>query len=191
MATAMEPVTDDFLRNQVKKLTNELEEARARFETIAGERIETARELQAAIDQIEVACQLVRSVNDYIRNVRTASGERGALNRDIAEVLCYIEMPILVVDQALRVRGFSNGAALKLNLEPACLGKRLEELMEIKNFDPLRSESVLGELDLPAGGHLYAMRIQRRSTNDPYGDLVLLIDLKKNAESLVPKASTL
>lgn len=186
--TNMDPDSVDPLSEQVKKLASELQSAREKLASFSAERLETAQELQIAIEQIEATHAIVQSVSRELRSAQKDSAPGKRLSEDLAEVPGYIKTPLLVLGQDLRIRGFSNGAAVQLSLDLTCIGKRLDEVLNIRSFDVLRADAkhpipFENRAGPTAGQHLYAIGIQRNSTDDPFGDLVLLIDIKAKRES--------
>lgn len=182
----------DSLSKQVEKLASELQAAHERLDSLTAERLEVAQQLRCAIEQIEATGDIVRSVSRELRDVGKESVSASRPNQDLTHVAGYIKTPLLVVDQDLRIRGFSEGAAVMLHLDRACIGKRLEEVTNTRSLYQLLADDkhpipLQNRAALPDGRHLYATRLNVDGTDDPLGDLMLLIDLREKESQSASK----
>ena len=111
---------------------------------------------------------------------------RSAGGRSLSNLLTSVDIPILVLDAALRIRWFNPIAGTLLNLIPGDMGRPFVEIasnLEVVDWPGLLSEVIehgrSAEREVKdKNGHWYSLRIQphKNSGNKIEGVLVVLLD---------------
>ncbi|HEX9640419.1 MAG TPA: chemotaxis protein CheB, partial [Candidatus Krumholzibacteria bacterium] len=131
---------------EVARLRTELAAARDYLRTITGEHQDTAEELGAANEELIAANEELQSTNEELQNAKeelqSANEELTTLNdelnnrnqqldlvaNDLANVLESVQIPVIMVDQALRIRRFTPTAREISSLLPGDVGRSIDDV---------------------------------------------------------------
>ncbi|SEP41746.1 chemotaxis protein CheB [Nitrosovibrio sp. Nv6] len=128
-------------------------------------------ELQSANEELETSKEELQSVNEELNSVNgdleQAVGQLQTANDDLANLLASSELPILFLDQELRVKRFTPASRGLFNLIPSDIGRPISDLAS-----PLESRDIVGvarevqssrainETEVrTADGHFYLRRV--------------------------------
>ncbi|WP_295608219.1 chemotaxis protein CheB [uncultured Lamprocystis sp.] len=166
--------TRDYMQSAIAEQEGTNEELRSMNEEIQS----ANEELQSTNEELETAKEELQSTNEELATVNeeleSRNAELAAANNDINNMLASINLPILMLDNELRIRQFTPQAERLLNLIGTDLGRpisnikpnievpRLEELVR-RVINSLEVESL--ELQDNAG-HWYAVRLRPYKTLD-------------------------
>ena len=166
--------TRDYMQSAIAEQEGTNEELRSMNEEIQS----ANEELQSTNEELETAKEELQSTNEELATVNeeleSRNAELAAANNDINNMLASINLPILMLDNELRIRQFTPQAERLLNLIGTDMGRpisnikpnievpRLEELVR-RVINSLEVESL--ELQDNAG-HWYAVRLRPYKTLD-------------------------
>ncbi|MBV9493985.1 MAG: PAS domain-containing protein, partial [Acidobacteria bacterium] len=198
---------------QVSRLKRELESTREYLQSIieeqeamneelrsANEEIQSSNEeLQSTNEELETAKEELQSSNEELttlnEELETRNTELAQANNDLINLLTSVDIPIVMLDSALRIRRFNPGAQRTLNLIPSDVGRSINDLKLTLQVDNLE-EMIVGVIDhlhvremevQDRSGRWYSLRIRPYKTmeNKIEGAVLVLIDLesKKSAEA--------
>ncbi len=154
----------------------------------------TNEELQTAKEEIQAANEELCTINDelYRRNAETTR-----ISDDFQNLLSSIYIPILMLEDNLRIRRFTPTAAALFNLIPSDVGRPLSDINHRLALTDLESRilAVINTLEQSSqevqdqSGHWYDLRIRPYRTLDNRidGVVVVLVDidsLKRSTEQL-------
>lgn len=138
--------TGDQLREEVARLRAELAVASDYLQAITGEHHDTAEELGATNEELIAANEELQSTNEELQSaqeeLQSTNEELTTLNdqlldrnqqldlvaSDLANVLESVQIPVIMVDQALRVRRFTPTARQISSLLPADVGRSIDDV---------------------------------------------------------------
>jgi two-component system CheB/CheR fusion protein len=189
-----------LLTQQSARLKEQLQSATQTHEITAEEYQAAAEELQTTNEELETAKRELESSNEELRvlneRLHTRNSELLETNQELASVLANVNIPLMIVDQNLRIRRFTPPAQKLLNLQPGDVGRRLREVrpnLEGADLEELAratvdhmasSECELRETRI---GKWYSVRVRpfRSSNNRPDGAVLSFHDidvLKRNLD---------
>jgi two-component system, chemotaxis family, CheB/CheR fusion protein len=140
--TPREPAPDD----EVVRLREELAAAADYLQALMGEHHDTTEELGAANEELVSANEELQSTNEELQSAKeelqsaneeltTLNDELGHRNveldtvaNDLVNILESIQIPLIMVDQNLRVRRFTPGARAICSLQPGDVGRSLDDV---------------------------------------------------------------
>ncbi len=197
--------------SRIKRLTQELAAARDYLQSVIEEYEATNEELQAANEEVQSSNEELQSVNEELEisreeiessneelitlneELNDRNEELGRLNSDLVNLLGGVQMPILMLDNQLRIRHFTPAAGRLLNLIPSDVGRLFGDLK--LNLDcPDLERLIAGVIDTVTAkeietrdgdGRWHSLRVYPYKTfeNRVGGAMVTLVDidaLKKN-----------
>ncbi|WP_295451608.1 chemotaxis protein CheB [uncultured Thiodictyon sp.] len=186
----------DYLQAAIAEQEGTNEELRSLNEEIqsANEELQsTNEELETAKEELQSTNEELVTVNDELEHRNTALA---AANNDITNMLASINLPILMLDNELRIRQFTPQAERLLNLIGADLGRPIGNIkpnIDIPNLDAL-VRRVIDHLSIESlelqdnAGHWYSVRVRPYKTLDHRIDGAVItfmdIDEIKEAERL-------
>jgi two-component system CheB/CheR fusion protein len=189
-----------LLSQQSAQLKEQLQSATQTHEITAEEYQAAAEELQTTNEELETAKRELESGNEELRvlneRLHTRNSELLEANQELASVFANVNIPLMMVDQNLRIRRFTPPAQKLLNLQPSDVGRRLREIqpnLEAADLEELArgtvehvasSECELRETRI---GKWYSVRVRpyRSSSNRAEGAVFSFHDidvLKRNLD---------
>ena len=137
--------TKEYLQSLIAESEGANEELKA-----ANEEIRSANEeLQCTNEELETAKEELQSTNEELTTVneelQNRNQELGQVNNDITNLLTSTQIPVVMLDAALRIRRFTPMAEQILNLIPADVGR------PINNFKLAVGRFPTSPLPAPAG----------------------------------------
>jgi two-component system CheB/CheR fusion protein len=136
-------------------------------------------ELQSTNEELETAKEELQSTNEELttlnEELQNRNVELTAANNDLLNLLGNVPIPVVIVDQDLRIRRFTPPAQKLLNLLPSDVGRRLTEIRPNLNHDDIGQfarttiDNVMPqekELQESGTGVWYEMRVRPYKTWD-------------------------
>ncbi len=166
---------------QVTRLKRELEATREYLQSIieeqeamneelrsANEEIQSSNEeLQSTNEELETAKEELQSSNEELttlnEELENRNEELNTVNNDLLNILTSVEIPIVILDNDLRIRRFNPGAQRSLNLVPSDIGRVLMDVKTTLVVDEL-GPVLQGVLETPAMRELEVKDRSGRST---------------------------
>jgi two-component system, chemotaxis family, CheB/CheR fusion protein len=177
---------------EIERLRRDLMQAREQFQLLmedhettteeyrsANEEVLSANEeLQSTNEELETAKEELQSSNEELttlnEELQNRNMELAQTNNDLVNLLSNVNMPIIMVGNDLRIRRFTPPAQSLLNLIPADIGRRLDDLKSNLEVDDLERvvretvyDAVLREQEVKQkNGLWYLMRVRPYKTWD-------------------------
>ena len=172
--------TKDYLRSIVEDNATTLEELRA-----------TNEEAQAGNEELETAQEELESANEELNTLneelKTSNVEFSKVNRDLANLLESISIPLVMVGRDLRIRRFTRAMEPMLNLIASDVGRLITDLqpkIELPDLRRVLMDAMEGGDRKPrdirdSSGHWYSLRILPSVGVDGKidGAVLLMIDI--------------
>ena len=170
--------------------------------TIANEEIISSNEeLQSINEELETAKEEIQATNEElittVEELRTRNLDLQQVNNDVTNLLASINIPILMLENDLRIRSFTPMAQRLFNLISTDVGRPFSDIrvnLEIPNLEEMILEVVetlnTKEQEVQTqSGYWYALRIRpyRTVENQIEGVVIVLIDidaLKRSAATI-------
>jgi len=192
-------------QRDVAELHRELAASKESLQTIIEEQEATNEELKSANEEIESSNEELQSTNEELETskeeLQSTNEELTTLNEELSNrnlemmeltnelnnLLASIQMPIVMVDNALTVRRATPAARAAFNILPTDIGRPLSELRP--NIDVPDLENVLREVIetlgtrerkvTDKGGRKYSLRVRpyRTTDNKIDGAVLTLVDI--------------
>lgn len=199
---------------QVERLRRELEATRDYLQSIIEEQEGTNEELRRANEEIQSSNEELQSTNEELETAKeelqssneelmtlneeleTRNAELNLVTNDLLNLLSSVDIPIVMLDGALRIRRFNNGAQRSLNLIPTDVGRPIQHMKLGLEVDDLEQmiRSVIDTLETreidvrDRSGRWYSIRIRPYKTVDNRIEGAVLavvdIDVVKRAEAV-------
>ncbi len=148
-------------------------------------------ELQSSTEELETAKEELQSSNEELvtlnDELRTRNLELGEVNSDLSNVLSSVQVPIVIVDNALRIRRMTPAAEKLLNVLPTDLNRKITDFrpsIELSNLEALVLSSIenLSTVEKEVqdrGGRWFTLRIRPYRTLDHkiQGAILLFLDI--------------
>jgi len=136
--------TREYLQSIIEDQETLNEEMRA-----ANEEIQSSNEeLQSTNEELETAKEELQSTNEELttlnEELENRNQELAQANNDLVNLLSSVEIPIIMLDGALRIRRFNPAAQRSLNLIPADVGRPFNDLKTTLQMDNL--QKLIGEV---------------------------------------------
>ena len=172
--------TKEYLQSIVEDHAATLEELRAANE-----------EAQAGNEELETAQEELESANEELNTLneelKVSNGEFSKVNRDLANLLESISIPLVMVGRDLRIRRFTRAIEPMLSLIASDVGRSITDLrprMELPGLRQLLLDAMEGGNRLPrdvrdSHGRWYSLRILPSVGPDGKTDgaVLMLIDI--------------
>jgi two-component system CheB/CheR fusion protein len=137
--------SNETLQGNIEQLESTNEELRS-----ANEEIQSANEeLQSTNEELETAKEELQSTNEELTTVNeelhTRNTELSDINNDLNNLLSRINIPILMLDNDLKIRRFTKMAGKLLNLIPTDNGRKLTDIninVQINDFEKMILEVI-------------------------------------------------
>jgi two-component system, chemotaxis family, CheB/CheR fusion protein len=180
------------------RLQRELVATKDYLQSIVAENAATLKELrtaneeaQASNEELETAQEELESANEELQTLneelKTSNVEFSQVNRDLANLLESISIPLVMVGRDLRIRRFTRAIEPMLNLIASDVGRSITDLqpqMELPDLRQLLMDAMEGGNRRPrdvrdAHGHWYSLRILPSVGPDGKidGAVLMLIDV--------------
>ncbi len=140
------PGRDDERTRSANRLERELSQARAQLRSMAEEHEASVEELRASNEEIRSSNEELQSTNEELgttkeelqsvneelttinEELRTKNADLALANDDLKNLFSATNLPIVMVDNDLRIRRFTPAAESLLNLIPADIGRLVTDL---------------------------------------------------------------
>lgn len=187
-------ISKENLQSIIEQLESANEELRA-----ANEEVQSSNEeLQSTNEEIETAKEELQSTNEELTTVneelQNRNEELSTANNDLNNLLSSVNIPIVMLDNNLRIRRFTSHAEKLLNLIPTDVGRKLTDIninVSVVNFEKLILEVIktptTKEIQVKDNlGRWHFMRIRPYITleNKISGVIVAFIDITELRQSL-------
>ena len=177
------------IRKHLGVLIGEHQSALAKMSVANEEVVTTNEELQSTNEELETAREELQSSNEELHTLNDEllrhNQELDVLVQELSNLLVGVDMPVVILDAALRVRRFTPKAATLLNLIPSDAGRPFSNIasdLDVSDWKELFAE-VTGQRRLverevgDPSGHRYSMRLQPYSVKADQIDGVLIVIL--------------
>lgn len=165
-------------------MDEELRSANEEIQSSNDELQSTNEELETAKEELQSSNEELTTLNEELEN---RSQELAEVNNDLINLLGSADLPILMLDSALRIRRFNGGAQRVFSLIAGDVGRPIHDLKAALLIDDLEEMivSVIEELDVKErevqdrNGRAYMLRIRPYKTmeNQIDGAVLVLIDV--------------
>ncbi|MBW3586379.1 MAG: PAS domain-containing protein, partial [Cyanobacteria bacterium 0813] len=153
--------------------------------------ISSNEELQSINEELETAKEEIQATNEElittVEELRTRNFDLQQVNNDVTNLLASINIPILMLENDLRIRSFTPMAERLFNLISTDVGRPFSDIrvnLEIPNLEEMISEVIetlhTKEQEVQTqSGYWYALRIRpyRTAENQIEGVVMVLIDI--------------
>jgi len=179
--------TREYLQSIIEEQEAMNEELRS-----ANEEIQSSNEeLQSTNEELETAKEELQSSNEELttlnEELESRNEELAQANNDLVNLLASVDIPIVMLDNELRVRRFNPGAQRTLKLIPSDVGRSINDMkttLLVEDLDRLIGGVIenltVKELEVQdREGHWYSLRIRPYKTaeNKIDGALLVLVDI--------------
>jgi len=196
------------LRGQLQSLIEEHETTSEEFKTANEEVLSSNEELQSTNEELETAKEELQSTNEELTTVNEELNNRNlelsTANNDLLNVLANANIPVVIVNNDVRIRRFTPAAQTLLNLLPSDLGRYLGEIrpnLDLQSLEQVARHTIettsLQETEVrDTAGVWYMMRARpyKTSENKVEGAVISFQDidaLKRVVEETRAYADTL
>ncbi|HEX5085954.1 MAG TPA: CheR family methyltransferase [Blastocatellia bacterium] len=171
-------------REYLRSVIEEYETTNEEFQSSNEEMQSVNEELETSKEELESSNEELIMLNDELNN---RNAELGRLNSDLVNLLGSVQMPILMLDNQLRIRRFTPAAEKLLNLIQADVGRPIGDIR--LNLDYPDLELLIAEaIDTVSGrevetrdgaGRWHSLRVRPYKTLDNRidGAVVALVDI--------------
>jgi two-component system, chemotaxis family, CheB/CheR fusion protein len=169
----------EHLREQFQSLIEEHETTSEEFKSANEEVLSANEELQSTNEELETAKEELQSTNEELttlnEELQNRNVELTAANNDLLNLLGNVTVPVVIVDQDLRIRRFTPPAQSLLNLLPGDVGRRLTEIrpnVDLEDLGKFARETIDNvtpcerEVQASENGAWYLMRVRPYKTWD-------------------------
>lgn len=185
--------TRDYLQSIIEEQEAMNEELRSANEEIQSSNEElqgTNEELETAKEELQSSNEELTTLNEELEN---RNQELAEANNDLINLLGSVDLPIVMLDNSLRIRRFNPGAQRTLNLIPSDIGRPIHDMklaLIVEDLDRIIMTVIdsleMRELGLKdRHGRSYSLRIRPYKTvdNKIEGAVLVLIDLDQLREA--------
>jgi two-component system, chemotaxis family, CheB/CheR fusion protein len=179
--------TREYLQSIIEEqeaMNEELRSANEEIQSSNEELQSTNEELETAKEELQSSNEELTTLNEELEN---RNEELAQVNNDLINLLASVDIPIVMLDDELRIRRFNPGAQKVLNIIAADIGRPIRDLklsLRLDNLDELVA-SVIEELKTreidvqDREGQWYSLRIRpyRTMENKIDGAVLVLIDM--------------
>ncbi|HXT49649.1 MAG TPA: PAS domain-containing protein [Thermoanaerobaculia bacterium] len=133
-STQLDELQDELAgtRNYLQSMIQDLEAANEELQSANEEILSSNEELQSTNEELDTAREELQSTNEELHTLngelQARNEELARANSDLTNLLAAIQMPIVMVDNDLRVRRFTPAAEKVLNLLPGDVGRPIGHL---------------------------------------------------------------
>jgi len=179
--------TRDYLQSIIEEqeaMNEELRSANEEIQSSNEELQSTNEELETAKEELQSGNEELMTLNDELEH---RNDELAQANSDLLNLLASVDIPILMLDSALRIRRFNPSAQRTLDLMASDAGRSVRDLKLTLDIDDLDEMivSVMDTLEVremqvrDRNKHNYLMRIRPYKTADNKidGAVLVLVDI--------------
>lgn len=178
------------MREYATSLISEHETVQEEMKAAHEEILSSSEELQSTNEELETAKEELQSSNEELltlnEELRYRNLDLGVLTSDLNNLLVGVDIPVVVLNGALRIRRFTPRAARLLNLLETDVGRPFSDIappLDVLDWNALFAEvtskvhSIEREVQ-DKSGHWHSLRIRpyRNSDNGIDGVIVILLD---------------
>ena len=189
------------LREQLQDLVQDHEAADEEVRSMNEEILSSNEELQSTNEELETAKEELESTNEELTTLndelQTRNSDLTQMTDDLSNVLVAVDIPIIILDDEMRIRRFTPAVNNVLNLIATDIGRPLFDIAP--TLTPLSWKELTSEMmkeNRPTereaqdrDGRWYAVRVRPyRSGNRVGGVLIALIDID-NVKRTLEEAS--
>jgi len=180
--------TREYLQSIIEEqeaMNEELRSANEEIQSSNEELQSTNEELETAKEELQSSNEELTTLNEELEN---RNDEMGQANNDLTNLLASVDLPIVMLDNNLRVRRFNPGAQRVLSLINGDVGRPLGDLKTTLLIDDLEQmiRDVIENLETrevgvqDRRGQWYSLRVRpcRTTENRIEGAVLVLIDRK-------------
>ncbi|HXZ79609.1 MAG TPA: chemotaxis protein CheB [Terriglobales bacterium] len=166
------------LREQLQALIEEHETTTEEFKAANEEVLSANEELQSTNEELETAKEELQSSNEELttlnEELQNRNVELSLANNDLLNLLANVNIAVVMVGNDLRIRRITPPAEKLMNLIPADIGRRLDEIkpnVQLENLEEVvrdtMDRAILRESEIrDKQGIWYAMRVRPYKTWD-------------------------
>ncbi len=199
-------ITQDYLNSLLKERDDAIQDLRATHEELqsANEELQSANEeMQSSNEELQTAKEELQAINEELTTtndeMHNRNFELSRLSDDLTNLVSSTTLPIVILDNDLRIRRITPATEHVMNLRPSDIGRPVTDIrmkLGLEDLEPVLREvqATLGtkEVELQdRDGLWYFLRVRpyRTSDNRIQGLVLLLIDItqQKHAEMIVSK----
>ncbi len=179
--------TRAYMQRLIEELRSANEEAQSGNEELQS----TNEELQTAKEELQSSNEELTTTNE---EMQSGNRELGEVNSDLVNLLSSLQVPIVMLDNELRIRRFTPVAEKVLNVIRTDIGRPISDLrprIRVSNLEDLLAKVIDSASDLERevqgeDGRWYSLRIQPyRTTENNVGGVVLqLLDIDRLKHSI-------
>jgi two-component system CheB/CheR fusion protein len=119
-------------RRYLQQAIQDLETANEELQSANEEILSSNEELQSTNEELDTAKEELQSTNEELNTLNTElhsrNEELGRLNSDLLNLLSSVQLAVMMVDRALRIRRFTPAAEKLFNLIPTDAGRPMQHL---------------------------------------------------------------
>lgn len=173
-------------REHLQAVMRDQESINEQFKTANDEALSSMEELQCTNEELETAKEELQSSNEELvtlnEQLQNRNAELGYLSDDLTNVLSGVDIPVLILDGARRIRRFTQPAQRLLGLLPVDIGRPLGDLrigISIRDVNELisvvtaKASEVQREIQ-SEDGHWYSLRVHPFRTGEQKIEGVLM-----------------
>ncbi|MEO8398174.1 MAG: chemotaxis protein CheB, partial [Ignavibacteriaceae bacterium] len=193
--------TKEYLQSLINEKDAANEELRSTLEELQSSNEEmqsTNEEMETAKEELQSTNEELITVNDELEN---QNNEQTIANNDLVNLLTSVNIPLIILNNGLRIRRFTPAAEKVFNLIPTDVGRVFNDIrpnINIKNFNSLINEVMntleTKELEIQdSNNKWYVLRIKpyRTLDNKIDGVVIILTDIHAIKSSLNAKQTLL
>ena len=192
-------------KKHLQSLVEEQEASNEELRSANEEVLSGNEELQSTNEELETAKEELQSTNEELttlnEELQNRNLELSLLNSDLINILSSVNIPIVILDNGLRIRRFTPAAEKLFNIVPTDIGRPISDLRSGISTEGLR-ELILEAIDSISvkeqevqdrEGRWYSMRIRPYKTteNKIDGVVLTLVDVSALKSSLKQQAQLL
>jgi len=166
--------TREYLQSIIEEqeaMNEELRSANEEIQSSNEELQSTNEELETAKEELQSGNEELTTLNEELEN---RNQELAVVNNDLVNLLASIEIPIVMLDGALRMRRFNPAAQRLLNFIPSDLGRSINDIntkLHVENLEELIREVIetleVREVEVKdRAGRWQSLRIRPYKTTD-------------------------
>ena len=178
--------TREYLQSIIEEqeaMNEELRSANEEIQSSNEELQSTNEELETAKEELQSSNEELTTLNEELEN---RNQELGSIHNDLVNLLASVDLPIVMLDSALRIRRFNPSAQRVLNLIPADVGRPINDLkltLVVKELEHMIVDVIdtlevreLEVVDRNENACLLRIRPYRTIDNKIDGAVLVLID---------------
>jgi two-component system CheB/CheR fusion protein len=185
-------------RDQLRAFVEDYEAAKEEMRAVNEETLSSSEELQSTNEELETAKEELQSSNEELTTLndelQNRNSELGTLANDLSNLLIGVDIPIVILDNDLRIRRFTPTAEKVFSLIPTDIGRPFTDIasrLDVADWDALISEAIgkqrIVEREVrDRQGHWYGLRMRPYKAGEQKvgGVLMALLDIDSVKRSL-------